>query len=130
MPDTKVPDGLRYTEQHEWVRIEGDTATFGITDFAQHALGEITYVELPKVGSRLDQAAELAVVESLKAASDVYAPLSGTVVAVNNALETDPKTINADPYGEGWLCKVKAIDHAELEDLLTPKEYAQIVNPG
>jgi len=127
MPETSVPDDLRYTRQHEWVRVEGGSATIGITDFAQSALGEVTYVELPEVGAKLSQGKEFAVVESLKAASDVYAPLSGTVAAVNEKLEEEPKTVNTAPYGDGWLCKLNEIQEADLGDLLSPEQYAALL---
>jgi glycine cleavage system H protein len=122
-----VPTNLRYTEEHEWVRLEGETATVGITDFAQEALGEVTYVELPAPGATLTRGEEFAVVESLKAASDVYAPLSGTVAAVNEALEDDPRQVNAEPYGAGWLCTVEGIDPAEVEGLLSPEQYQDLI---
>ena len=127
MTASKVPAGLRYTDQHEWVRSEGGTATIGITDFAQNALGEVTYVELPEAGTDLASGREFAVVESLKAASDVYAPVSGKVAEVNTALDADPKKINDDPYGEGWLCKVEGVDRAELGRLLSPEQYAELI---
>ena len=127
MTAPEVPADLKYTEQHEWVRAEGGTATFGITDFAQNALGEVTYVELPEPGTDLARDKEFAVVESLKAASDVYAPVSGKVAEVNAALDADPKKINDDPYGEGWLCKVDGVDQAELGCLLSHEQYAELI---
>ena len=128
MAQTNVPEDVKYTNQHEWVRVEGRTATVGITDFAQHALGEVTYVELPQLGAKMTQGKECAVVESLKAASDVYAPVGGEVVGVNDALEADPKAINADPYGSGWLCKLDGADQAELATLLSPEQYAELLS--
>jgi len=128
MADTRVPADLLYTTQHEWVRVEGANATFGITDFAQHALGEVTYVELPEVGAPLAQGKEFAVVESLKAASDVYAPIGGKVTAVNSALADTPNTVNADPYGQGWLCKLQGVDKAQLPKLLSPKQYEELLS--
>ena len=127
MAETQVPEDLKYTNEHEWVRLEGGTATVGITDFAQRALGEITYVELPEIGAALTKGAEFAVVESLKAASDVYAPVGGTVVAVNGLLEAEPNKVNADPYGEGWLCQVEGADQADLAQLLTPEQYRELL---
>jgi len=127
MSESHVPEDLRYTGQHEWVRLEGTEATVGITDFAQHALGEVTYVELPEVGTEVAHGGELAVVESLKAASDVYAPVAGRVLAVNSALEDEPKRINENPYGEGWLCKLVGVDSAGLDALLTAAQYRQLL---
>ena len=127
MAETQVPEDLKYTNEHEWVRLEGGTATVGITDFAQRALGEITYVELPEIGAALTKGAEFAVVESLKAASDVYSPVGGTVVAVNGLLEAEPNKVNADPYGEGWLCQVEGADQADLAQLLTPEQYRELL---
>ncbi len=128
MAATSIPDNLRYTKDHEWVRIEDGCAVIGITDFAQKALGEVTYVELPEIGATIEQGTEFAVVESLKAASDVYAPVTGKVVAVNEALADEPRRINADPYGEGWLCRVEGIDNTELDGLLAPAQYADLLS--
>jgi len=127
MSKAMVPKDLLYTEQHEWVRVEGDGATIGISDFAQHALGEITYVELPAVGAKLAAGKEYAVVESLKAASDVFSPVGGTVVEANESLNDSPNTVNNDPYGAGWLCKLTGINKPDLDTLLTPDEYAQLL---
>ena len=128
MTETKVPEDVKYTGEHEWVRIEAGSATIGISDFAQNALGEVTYVELPEVGAELALGAEMAVVESLKAASDVYAPVSGKVVAVNDGLDAEPKTVNADPYGQGWLCKIEGASEAELAQLLSPEQYKELLS--
>jgi glycine cleavage system H protein len=105
-----IPGDLKYSKDHEWVRIEGDTATFGITDHAQEALGDIVFVELPEIGRNISRGEGFAVVESVKAVSDVYAPLAGEVTGVNEALESAPEKINADPYGEGWIARVKLAD--------------------
>jgi glycine cleavage system H protein len=102
-----VPDDLRYTESHEWVRVEGENARIGITDHAQAELTDVVYVELPKVGATAEAKAQIAVVESVKAASDIYAPVKGTVVEVNKALEGNPALINTDPFGEGWIFVLK-----------------------
>lgn len=123
----KVPEGLRYTAEHEWIRVEGDVATVGITDHAQQALGEITYVELPPVGKQVLAAEELAAVESAKAASDVFAPLAGAVAEVNEALEDAPEQVNQDPYGEGWICKIKLADPAEAQGLMDAAQYCGIL---
>ena len=114
---------LYFTEQHEWVRVDGDTATIGITDYAQSQLGDVVYVELPPVGKRVKQFEEAAVVESVKAASEVYAPVSGEVVEVNGALEGEPATVNADAGGAGWFLKLHIVDKAELKKLMTKDAY-------
>ena len=112
-----------YTKDHEYVRREGDIVTVGITDFAQAQLGDIVYVELPAVGTRFEQGAEAAVVESVKAASEVYAPVSGEVVEVNTALTDAPGTINEDPTGKGWFLKLRLSNPAELDDLMSEEDY-------
>ena len=122
-----IPRNLRYSKDHEWVHAEGDVATVGIADHAQQALGDVTYVELPPLEKQVKQSDELAVVESAKAAADVYAPVSGTVSEVNAALEDAPEKINAVPYGEGWICKLKGIDPTELDSLLTPEQYRELL---
>ena len=123
-----TPKELGYRETHEWVRNEGDgTVTVGITDYAQDSLGDIVYVELPEVGDELDLGQEAGVVESVKAASDVFAPLTGTVVAINEALEDNPEIINASPYGDGWFYRLRIADPAELDELLTAGEYLEVV---
>jgi glycine cleavage system H protein len=124
---TAVPDDLHYTKDHEWVRLEGDLAVVGVTDHAQHALGEITYVEPPPVGKPLKQFAEAGAVESAKAASDIFAPLSGVVAEINPALETEPEKVNSDPYGEGWIYKLKGTSSAELGNLLTAPQYRKLI---
>jgi glycine cleavage system H protein len=118
---------LRFTKDHEWVRLDGDIAVIGITDHAQSQLGDIVYVELPKIGDRLERGKEAAVVESVKAASEVYAPISGEVVAVNEALGADPAKVNADPLGEGWFLKLRPLDPQELDGLLDEPAYEAFV---
>lgn len=118
---------LKYTKDHEWVRIEGDTATFGITAYAQEQLGDVVFVELPDVGAELAQGDDAAVVESVKAASEVYAPLSGEVVAVNGALEDAPSTVNEDAMGDGWFAKIKLSDSAELEEMMDEAAYTKFI---
>ncbi len=126
MVDT--PKELGYRETHEWVRNEGDgTVTVGITDYAQDSLGDIVYVELPELGDELDLGQEAGVVESVKAASDVFAPLTGTVIAINEALEDTPEIINASPYGDGWFYRLRIADPAELDDLLDAQAYLDVV---
>jgi glycine cleavage system H protein len=119
-----IPTNLRYAKTHEWVRVEGDTAVVGITDHAQHELTDIVYVEPPHVGDTIEAGKECAVVESVKAASDIYAPVSGEVVAANDALANAPELVNKDPYGQGWLFKVKMSDPPQVEELLRPDDYA------
>lgn len=122
-----VPEELKFTPSHEWVLIEDDIATVGITDFAQTLLGELVYVELPDVGDVIDQGEDCAVVESVKAASDVYCPLSGEILEVNESLADEPELVNDDPYGNGWLFKIQVDDLGQLEDLLSPEEYQKQV---
>jgi glycine cleavage system H protein len=117
------PENLRYTKEHEWVRIEGDTGTIGITDHAQQELGDIVYVDLPKVGTRLEQGKTAGSVESVKAVSDIYAPVTGEVTEVNQALADAPEKLNADPHGEAWLMKIKLSAPGELEKLMSAAEY-------
>lgn len=119
------PGDLRYTESHEWVRREADgSLTIGITAHAQDALGELVYVELPDVGRKVDKGEACIVVESTKAASDVYAPVAGEVLAVNEALGTDPQTVNSDPFGEGWLVKLRPADAAAFDGLMSAADYS------
>jgi glycine cleavage system H protein len=112
-----------YTKEHEWVRVEGDQATVGITDFAQGLLGDIVFVELPEAGRSLSQGGEAGVVESVKAASDVYSPLSGTVAEANDAVADEPSLVNTDPEGEGWFFKLSISDNHELSDLMNAEQY-------
>jgi glycine cleavage system H protein len=121
------PDDLRYHREHDWARVEGDQATFGITWFAQDALGELVHFEPPEEGATVAQDQSYAEVESVKAVSDVIAPLSGEVVEVNQAVVDAPETVNADPYGEGWLVRVRLSDPSEAEALLDPEPYRQYV---
>jgi glycine cleavage system H protein len=123
---SNAPEGLRYAKTHEWLKLESDgTATVGITDYAQSSLGDITYVQLPKVGADLKKGATFGVVESVKAASDVYAPAGGTVVAVNKALDSAPETVNTDPYGAGWIMKIKLADASEAGALMDALAYTK-----
>ncbi len=123
-----VPPELRYTKEHEWLRLAGDEATVGITAYAAEQLGDIVFVELPDVGRSLDQFATFGVVESVKAVSDLYSPISGEVVAVNEALADRPELVNSDPYGEGWLIRLKPRDPAEVDALLDAAAYEQLVS--
>jgi glycine cleavage system H protein len=125
--DETYPDDLRYHPEHDWARIEGQEATFGITWYAQDALGEVVFYEPPGVGSDVNKDQPYAEVESVKAVSDVYAPLSGEITAVNEALADSPERINEDPYGEGWMVKVKLSDPAEAEQLLDAAAYRELL---
>jgi glycine cleavage system H protein len=118
-----IPKGLLYTKDHEWAKIEGDTAIIGITDHAQNQLGELTFVELPDVGTEVKQKGELAVVESSKAASDVYSPVTGKVTEVNTLLQTKPEMVNDDCYGAGWICKIKVTDKGSVQNLIDATQY-------
>ncbi|HUO04678.1 MAG TPA: glycine cleavage system protein GcvH [Candidatus Binataceae bacterium] len=122
-----IPQGLKYSKEHEWVSVEESVATVGITDHAQEQLGEIVYLELPAVGDKISKDDPFGVVESVKAASDIYAPVTGTVVEVNEDLPESPETVNEDPYGDGWLIKVKIADMAELDDLMDGEEYGEML---
>lgn len=114
---------IRYTKDHEYISIDGDTGTIGITDYAQSQLGDVVFVELPDIGKKLTKGDEAAVVESVKAASEVYAPVSGEVVAINQAIEEEPAKVNADPVGDGWFLKIKLSDKAELGELMDEAAY-------
>ena len=117
------PEDLRFSEEHEWVRVDGDAVVVGISDYAQEELGDITFIELPKVDTDLARMANLAVIESVKAASDIFAPVSGTVTAVNRDLEDTPEMINTSPYDEGWICRIRMKDPKELEKLMDTAAY-------
>jgi glycine cleavage system H protein len=121
------PENFRYTKEHEWVLVEGDTAAVGITDHAQRELGDIVYVDLPKVGAKLERGASLGSVESVKAVSDVYAPVSGEVTEVNATLADKPEALNRDPHGAAWLVKVRLSNPAEVEGLLSAADYTAYV---
>ncbi len=121
---TDIPGDLRFAESHEWVRVESDgTVTVGISDHAQDALGDVVFVELPELDAQVAAKGEAGVVESVKAASDIYAPIAGTIIAVNEVLEDAPETVNESPYELGWFFKMKPRDLAELEDLMSPADY-------
>jgi glycine cleavage system H protein len=124
---SNFPDDLKYTSSHEWVKVEGDgTVTVGISDHAQDALGDIVFVELPEPSAKISARDEVAVVESVKAASDIYAPITGEIIATNDKLVDAPETVNSDPYGEGWFFKVRPDDDNELADLLDAEAYKEI----
>jgi glycine cleavage system H protein len=127
LADESYPDDLKYHPEHDWAKIEGDTATFGITWFAQDQLGEVVFAELPEVGSTVTANQPYAEVESVKAVSDVFSPLSGEVVETNDALKDDPQHVNEDPYGAGWLVKVKLSDPSEVDALLDVDAYTNLL---
>ena len=122
---SETPNDLKFASTHEWARLEDGVVTVGISDHAQSALGDVVYVELPEVGQPVAAQEEAGVVESVKAASDIYAPVGGSVVATNSALDEAPETVNEDPYGDGWFFKIKPDDETELEDLLDAEAYAE-----
>ncbi|MCM3872490.1 MAG: glycine cleavage system protein GcvH [Pyrinomonadaceae bacterium] len=118
-----VPEDLHYSKDHEWVRVEGDVAVVGITDYAQNSLGDVVYLELPKAGEEFAANESFGSVESVKAVSEVFSPISGTVAEVNEALNDEPEKVNTDPYGEGWMIKVRMSSPGEVDSLLTAAEY-------
>jgi len=118
-----IPAELRYSSDHEWVRRDGDTVTIGITDYAQDSLGDVVFVELPDVGTEVEANESFTEVESTKSVSDIYAPVAGTVSAVNEALDDQPELLNSDPYGEGWICKITMSDDSEIDSLLDADGY-------
>ncbi len=124
------PTNLKYTKEHEWVKIEGNKAVIGITDHAQHALGDVVFVELPQAGDSVEAGKPFGVVESVKAVSDIYAPLSGAVTAVNEALLDSPETVNKDAFGEAWMVEVEIADPAQLEDLMDAAQYEAFLQEG
>ena len=124
----EVPENLLYTQEHEWIRVDGNNAIVGITQFAQDQLGDIVFVELPEVGTLIEQETPFGVVESVKTVSDLYAPVSGTVKAVNQELESSPEQVNNAPYGSGWIIEIEISDKNELEKLMSPEEYIKQCN--
>ena len=122
-----VPSGLRYTKEHEWVRVEGNEVSIGITDFAQNALTEVVWVELPEVDLVVEVMESFASVESVKSVSEIYAPVAGTGIEINESLEDAPEQINEDPYGEGWICKIKTNANVDVSDLLDPESYSALI---
>ncbi len=119
----EVPENLLYTQEHEWVRVDGKKAVVGVTQFAQEQLGDIVFVELPEVGTLIEQESPFGVVESVKTVSDLYAPVSGTVTASNKDLEAHPEQVNSEPYGNGWIIEIEIADEKELEKLMSPDDY-------
>lgn len=123
----KILDDLRYTKEHEWVRVEGDTATIGLSDYAQDALEDIVYLDLPAEGTNVSNGDSFGSVEAVKAVEDIYAPVGGEIIAVNEKLEDQPELCNQDPYGEGWLVKIKMTDAGEVDALLTADQYRELI---
>jgi glycine cleavage system H protein len=128
MADESYPDDLKYHPEHDWARIDGDEAVFGITWYAQDSLGEVVFFDPPEVGAQVSKDSAYAEVESVKAVSDVFAPLSGEIVEVNEGLSDSPENVNGDPYGEGWMVKVKLSDTSEIDDLLDVEAYKQLLS--
>ena len=128
MSDTQVPQELSYTEDHEWVAMDSDVGTVGITDYAQSELGDIVFVELPEVGQTLRKGERVGTVEAVKTVEEIYAPLSGEVVEVNESLEADAEQVNKEPYGAGWMIRIRCSDQDELAELLSPRDYAELVS--
>ncbi|MDX1427415.1 MAG: glycine cleavage system protein GcvH [Salegentibacter mishustinae] len=122
-----IPQELKYTKDHEWIRVEGDTVTIGITDFAQSELGDIVYVEVETIDETLDKEEVFGTVEAVKTVSDLYLPISGEIIEFNESLEDEPEKVNSDPYGEGWMIKVKFSDESQLEELLSADAYKEIL---
>lgn len=122
-----IPEGLKYTKDHEWVKLEGDVATVGITDFAQSELGDIVFVEIETVGETLDAEEVFGTVEAVKTVSDLFLPVAGEIVELNENLEDAPESVNEDPYGEGWMIKIKVADVSEVEDLLSAEAYKNLI---
>ena len=122
-----IPQNLKYTKDHEWVLIDGDIATVGITDFAQHELGDIVYVEVETLDQILSKDEVFGTVEAVKTVSDLFLPLTGEIIAFNDSLESSPDTVNTDPYGDGWMVKVKISDMNQIEELLSPEDYASLI---
>ncbi|MCJ7507527.1 MAG: glycine cleavage system protein GcvH [candidate division Zixibacteria bacterium] len=122
-----IPADLKYTKEHEWLKVEGQVATMGITDYAQGELGDIVFIELPKVGTKLEQMKPFGVIEAVKAVSEIFSPITGEVNEVNSKLESEPTTINSDPYGAGWIIKAKVANPKELSNLLSAEEYKKLL---
>jgi len=121
-----IPDDLRYSSDHEWIRRDGDVITIGITDYAQDSLGDVVFVEQPEVGQSIDASDTFTEVESTKSVSDIYAPVSGTITEINDALEDQPELLNSDPYGEGWICRIEMSDPTQYDALLDAAAYRQL----
>ncbi len=125
-----IPSNLRYSKDHEWIRASGDSVTIGITEYAQDALGDVVFVEIPEQGVSVTAGESFTEVESTKSVSDIYAPVSGTITAVNDALEGEPELLNSDPYGDGWICTIQMTNPSELDDLLDEEGYRALTEGG
>jgi glycine cleavage system H protein len=123
----KIPDSLKYTKDHEWIRVENDEAVIGITDFAQHELGDIVFVEVETIGENLDKEEVFGTIEAVKTVSDLFMPVAGEVLEFNEKLTDEPELVNKDPYGEGWIIKIKAADASELDSLLSAQDYTKLI---
>ena len=130
MVEPQTPEDLLYTREHHWIKLEGNVATFGVTDHAQNELGDVVFVKLPEVGTEYHAADEIGEIESVKASVELYAPLSGKVIEVNEALDGSPELVNEDPYGQGWMARVMLSDASEVEDLLAAEDYGHLVQEG
>ena len=124
----QIPEDLRYSSDHEWARADGDVVRVGITDYAQDALGDVVFVDLPKVGTDVSAGGAIGEVESTKSVSEIYAPVSGTISAINDALTGAPESVNADPYGQGWICEITTSDRSEFDELLDAASYRALTN--
>jgi glycine cleavage system H protein len=122
----KIPEGVKYTKDHEWVRVEGDFGWIGITDYAQGELGDVVFVELPKVGTKIVRGKSFGTIEAVKAVSDLFAPVTGEIVELNKGIQNSPELVNKDPYGDGWMVKVKIVDSGEVSSLLDAEGYAKL----
>jgi len=122
-----IPSELKYTREHEWVKVNGETAVIGITDYAQGELGDIVFIELPSAGSRVKKMKPCGSIEAVKTVSDLFSPVSGEIIELNSKLETQPQSVNQDPYGEGWMLKIKFTNAGELEDLLSADAYQKLI---
>lgn len=122
-----IPKGLKYSKEHEWVNLDGDTAIIGITDYAQGELGDIVFIELPNIGSKVEYMQPFGTIEAVKAVSDLFSPITGEVIEVNKSLENDAGIVNSDPYGDGWIIKVKIDDSSELDQLMDAADYQELI---
>jgi glycine cleavage system H protein len=125
---SNIPENLRYSKDHEWVKVEGDTAAIGITDYAQHALGDVVYIDMPRVGDKLGAHEAFGSVESVKAVSEIFTPIAGEIVEVNDALNDTPEAVNNDPYGEAWMIKIKMDNPGEADGMLSAEEYEEYLS--
>lgn len=123
-----VPENLRYTKDHEWAFVDGDLATIGITDYAQNELGDIVYIEFPNVGDTFSKGDAIGTIEAVKTVSDIFTPLSGEIIEINEALKDASELVNKDPYGEGWIAKIKLVDPSEINTLLSPEDYKKLIS--